>query len=231
MITTLRQVIFAGAIFGSFVSQAKPDTLALYEIGEVRRIEGLSYGNRHSLVLYTDSTFTYSVLAAGQISVMYDVFATGRWTQKDDLFTFTDTSLQKPEFYYNSCTADPERKNLRLIFNFGRYFTCFDLPPLTVYYKDSVVVSQLQIGEQSRGEKEAQIKKYVPYLRAELELSFISCDSINMFGITVVPGEPTCNQFGFSCNPPFVLNLVQQGTDLKVIEHLEGVDYIFERVR
>lgn len=212
-------------------SNAQRDTFALYKMGEVGRVDGLSYGTCYSLLLFTDSTFTYSAHVGMQISTSYGVVASGTWTKKDDLFTFTDSSKQQGEIVYNTCTTDPGQKNLRLRFNFGESLMCFDLPPVIIYNQGSVRFAELIPEELPRGEKASKLEKYVPSFSAFVKLDLNSCDSLKIFGTTVIPGEPTCNFFGFSCRPPFRLNLIQIGDDLQVIENIKDSNYIFEKVR
>ena len=208
-------------------SYAQRDTFALYEMGEVGRIDGLSYGSHHSLLLFTDSTFTYSVYWAAQISTGLELLASGTWTKNKELFTFTDTLQRMGEVSYNSCTVNPERKNLFLRFNIGQLLTCFNLPPVTIYCQGSVRVIHLQVKEDERNEPASQLEKYVPYFYAETETDLACCDSLQLLGMTIIPGEPGCNQFGFSVKPPFMLNLEQRGDDLGVPAGTDNAPYIF----
>jgi hypothetical protein len=179
-----RSLPLVGILVCSFSAKAQRDTFALYEMGEVGRVDGLWYGTCHTLLLYTDSTFVYSGHTAMQISTSKGVIASGTWTKKNYLYTFTDLSQQNGSIQFNSCVYDDEEKDLILRFNFGHTLTCFDLPLVQIYSNGFERVVEAKTEALSLSEEEAKLKKHVPSFSAFIEVDLGSCDSLKMFGIT-----------------------------------------------
>ncbi len=226
----IKPILFITFLFGGLISFSQRDTFATYQMGEIKIVEGLSYGNIHTIVLFTDSTFEYSTTTANQISISSGILAAGFWSQKNNLISLIDSTNLPGEFVYASSMRDPESTNLKFIFNFGRYFSVFNFPDLTIYCKDSVYTTKLNFIESAQSEPVSHFKKYVPEFKAELELECYGLDSLRICDVVFVSDAPRCNKFGFYLKPPFNLTLVQKKGRLQVIENYDAADYFFEKV-
>jgi hypothetical protein len=216
------------AILSPFLSYSA-DTLAVYKMGEIEIIKGLSYGCRYTLTLFKDSTYNYSAESAGQISIHHGMVSKGNWTLKKDTLILEEKKETTREFYLGSSGYRKERKNIVLWFHIGSCIQSFDMPPLIVYGKDKTIKAQLNITPYPWTEIQKQLKYPVHSLSATLELDLPAVDSISMFGITTVPKLPEDNEINLTIHAPFKVKLVMKDNELRVLDHRSEPLYVFKK--
>jgi hypothetical protein len=208
---------------------AQRDTLARYQMGEVERINGLSYGSRHILVLFTDSTFSYSTKKAMQISTSEEEAATGKWAVKNDTLILTGTGKSSmPKGFLSSGYRDT-RKNLLIWFNFFDCTPCSELSPLILYSGSSTRTIFLSLQPVPLSENELKLRSPVQGVRAELEVDLPVLDSLRLGGMTFYPEEKQDNEISVSFHPAFRVKMVKTGNSLQVVGRNQPVIYRFEK--
>jgi len=209
---------------------SQPDTLSSYQMGGIERIKGLSYGSNHTLVLFTDSTFNYSIEAAEQISTSEGIIATGKWFLKNDTITLAETVRSTEDTRFFTSGYRETRKNMLFWFHFFECIFCFDIPPFTVYSGDTIIHTPLDIQSDALTEEEQQLKYPAYRLRARLEIDLRSADSVIIAGVTLIPEEKNDNEISFLCRPPFKTQLIKKDNGLQVIGHKLATLYFFRKI-
>ncbi len=225
LITFLLSAFLAHSAF------AQRDTFALYQMGAIERIEGLSYGSSHSITLFTDSTFVYHVAHGNQISISSGVAATGNWCYHGDTLCLEEQGQTTQRFdFFNNGYRDT-REDLRLWFYFNESIQSFNLPVLSIYGQDSTIQIPLQMETGTLPEEYQRLQYPIPYLRVELEVDLATLDSISLFGVTLIPEEKNYNELSFYCTPAFNVKFIAQAESLRIVGEGVPESYRFRRVR
>lgn len=227
----LRSIVFLISVCSSLFSYAQRDTLAIYRMGGIERIDGLSYGSSHEIVLFTDSTFCYTAAKAGQISISRGLVASGTWEYKGDTLCLDEKGMSTQRFEASTSGYRETRKNIQFWFFFAESIQSFNLPVVSIYSKDTMISIPLKMETKELSEKYQRLKYPVPYLGVELEVNLATVDSVSLFGITLTPKEKNHNELNFSCAPPFNVRLIEQGGSLRILGTAVPEEYRFYKIR
>lgn len=229
----MRQLLctFFFSVLLSQASFAQRDTFALYQMGAIERIEGLSYGTCHLLTLFSDSTFVYNIANANQISISSGVTATGNWSYHGDTLCLEESGSGTQRFDFFTGGYRDTRNNLRLWFLFNESIQSFNLPVLSIYGEDTTIQIPLQMKTGKLSEEYQRLQYPIPYLRVDIEVNLATLDSISLFGITLIPEERNYNELNFYCTPPFNVKFIGHGESLRIVGADVPEAYRFRKVR
>ncbi|MFI5203841.1 MAG: hypothetical protein ACHQF2_05040 [Flavobacteriales bacterium] len=214
-------------------SGAQRDTVSAYQMGGIERLDGLSYGSEHTLVLFSDSSFTYHIEHANQISTSEEMYATGTWMLANDTLHLIETpgSYPWPRMRFSNCIYNEYRKDLILTFSLGECITCDRLTSVVVYNKGHMSTHKLQITGRAYTDKQKQLSRPVRYLTAATRAEVTQIDSLQIDGVVIVPNEKKHNEIDVYFRPVFNLCLAVKGSGLQVVATSIVQDYTFRKIR